>query len=162
MKAAAFLALALCACATPGPAPADFALVPDVELATPDLVIEADDGSFRIVSGARMPSPFWTWDCPAAPNLDNVALARKLGARPVVVTRAGVRVQGVLALCPTAPGVFPAFRHVYRIIVPDERMATAAAGGASIAWQPSGFSKTYADGAQDVPTWILWLAPEPL
>ncbi len=165
MKRLVLLLPLLASCSIRNYQPDDFLLVPNAEVVTDGVVIEAEDGSFRLVAGQPMESPFWTYDCPALPILENHGLAKRLGAKPVKITHPSSPrpLHGLLALCPTVPEAFPGLKQSYRIVVPAEKVQAAAAGGLSFVAQPSGYSQAYFTGFMaDLPTWILWISPAPL
>ena len=132
-------------------------------LSTEGVVIEAEDQSFRIVSGHQFRTPFWAYDCPGAATTGNAALGLRLGARRVRVWHpASPRpLYGVLAFCHIHPDVAGPVSRLYDIRIPDGYVTEAEGGRVSFVDEPTGHVRGYADGDQDIPAWILWLSDVP-
>lgn len=133
-------------------------------LATPGVIIEGEERSFRIVAGRPFRTPFWSYDCPAAPTTRNHELAERLGAQRVRVTHPAVSepLYGILAFCHVHPDVQGPTRRSYQLHVPDERVAQTEGGRVAFVAETTGHMRTYGDGAHNLPAWILWISRRPL
>lgn len=141
----------------------DFVRPEVAELDAPGTWIEAEDGSFRIVAGDDVRTPFWAYDCPARPVTTNFALGERLGGYRVRVKHPDVAepLYGILSFCHVHESARGPILRSYNIRVPADRVAQTTAGRVSVVYEPYGYVRPYADGTADVPAWILWLSRSP-
>jgi hypothetical protein len=144
------------------PVPDAWKKVELAQLSTPDVVIEAKDGSFKLASG-QVNTPFWAHDCPARATPENYDLGVKLGAQPVWVHYPGhdKPLHGLLSFCRIHPSIQGPVARLYDIRVPQEYIAATDAGRISVVFEPSGYSAAFQDGSSNVPAWVLWMSQMP-
>ena len=148
---------------------------PNIRMFSPDVVVEAEDKSFRIAGGEPTKPPFVS-KCGTLGDMGGAlyyqsseglvgkeADALALGARKVRVTIPGEKepLYGVLMLCnvpKTASGVGA---RVYSITVPPARAAEAKTNtvvvNESYRWKMGG-----GGSVMNCNTWVLWLSGKPL
>lgn len=151
------LGLLACCLGCGGADPHSWIAVPQLAVDTPDTVIEAERGTFRLVSGAPVRAPFWTHDCPIEPTIRNFGLAEYLGAQRVRVRHPATdeTLYGLLSLCHVHPSVTGSVAQSYSIRVPDGYVHDTVAGGVSLVYEP------YTFGVHELPAWALWLSRAP-
>jgi hypothetical protein len=160
------LAVLLSAASTRGTAPPpNWISVDRGILSTGGVVIEADDGAFRLVPGGEFKTPFWAYDCPAQPTAQNYQLGLRLGARRVKIhhpAAGGRPLHGVLAFCRVSPATRGPVSRSYNLEIPDERVYETTGGRVSMQAESTGVTKPYSDGEANLPAWILWISEQPL
>lgn len=123
-------------------------------VATPGAVIEAEDGSFRLVAGERFTTPFNQGDeCLLKPAADNYEQAVHTGARPVrILLGDGRTMYGLLSLCGAPAGATGPATRSYEIQVPESYIAATSGGRVSVVYEP------FTSGKMGAKAWILWLS----
>lgn len=150
------------ACGSGRPSPDEFVRVPHGEITTPGVVIEDEADRFRLVAGSPFRTPFWSYDCPAHPTIENHAFAERLGAQRVRVFHPSYGwLHGLLSLCMVHPISAGPVRRSYAIQVPDSYVADTEGDRVSMVWEPTDVSEGFADGRWALPGWILWLSRRP-
>lgn len=147
----------------PLPHPSRWTHAPRTIVTTPGIVIDAEDGSFRLAPDDAAPTPFLAYDCPALPTTGNADLGLRLGGRRVRVHHpgGGEPLYGVLSICPLHPQASALVHRIYDVRVEAVRIEETTGGRVSVAFEPHGPPKVYQDGAHSVPAWVLWLSRTP-
>ena len=152
------------ACVNGHPDPAAWTHADVVTISPPGTVIEATDGSFRLMSGDEIPTPFLTYDCPARPTTANAELGLRLGGRPVIITHPEVEghLYGVLSICHVHPEASPLVQRLYDIRVDSSRVAQTSGGRVAVVYEPHGPPMYYQEEPEvRVPAWALWMSRRP-
>lgn len=159
------IAVALFACGPAG------ITVREVFLSTPDCVITAEDGSFKIETGKPIPPPFSidtfaeseTDDWRESVLVGKFNEALNLGARRVRVTVPGFKqpLYGVLLLSKIRKDSFGPASRSFNIQVPESYIQEATGGRVSVIYETVEYGERGELTAQWY-AWILWLSDRPL
>ena len=137
-----------------------------------DVVIVAEDGTFKFDGGQQFSTPFsssalWNATIPPESLANAYTQARGWGARPVVIKQAGKRdLHGLLLFNNGIGAAYGPGSQSYYLNLPQDKLDNARNGNTTVVYEMMKFKTSYPDmgTVEDNQwySWILWMSSTPI